>query len=111
MLGHPGEDDIPGLVLLARAAQELGGKFTSSLPALSLRVQILTCTSADIPYIASGGIANGQQLAAVLALGAQGVNCGTRFECTVECMSGHLPNCFGLSLYSWSDTQHQCIRM
>lgn len=49
--GHPGEDDIGGLVLLARAAQEL-----------------------KIPYIASGGIANGQQLASVLALGAQGAN-------------------------------------
>ncbi|KZT01203.1 inosine monophosphate dehydrogenase [Laetiporus sulphureus 93-53] len=59
--GHPGEDDIGGLVLLARAAQEL-----------------------KIPYIASGGIADGRGLAAALALGAAGVNMGTRFVCTVE---------------------------
>lgn len=37
-----------------------------------------------VPYIASGGFANGRQLAAALALGAQGINCGTRFQCTVE---------------------------
>lgn len=49
--GHPGEDDIGGLVLMARAAEEL-----------------------KIPFIASGGIANGQQLAASLALGAAGAN-------------------------------------
>ncbi|KAI0346401.1 inosine monophosphate dehydrogenase [Trametopsis cervina] len=59
--GHPGEEDIGGIVLLARAAQEL-----------------------DIPYIASGGIADGRGLAAVLALGAAGANMGTRFMCTVE---------------------------
>jgi len=59
--GHPGEEDIGGLVLLARAASEIG-----------------------IPYIASGGIANGRGLAAVLALGAAGANMGTRFMCTVE---------------------------
>lgn len=59
--GHPGEDDIGGLVLLARAAQEL-----------------------TIPYIASGGLADGRGLAAVLALGAAGGNMGTRFMCTVE---------------------------
>jgi len=59
--GHPGEEDIGGLVLLARAAQEL-----------------------DIPYIASGGIADGRGLAAALALGACGANMGTRFMCTVE---------------------------
>lgn len=59
--GHPGEEDIGGLVLLARAAQEL-----------------------KIPYIASGGIANGRGLAAALALGAAGVNMGTRFMCTIE---------------------------
>ncbi|KAL6301058.1 inosine monophosphate dehydrogenase [Sparassis latifolia] len=51
--GHPGEQDIGGLVLLARAAQEL-----------------------KIPYIASGGIADGRGLAAALALGACGVNMG-----------------------------------
>lgn len=59
--GHPGEDDIGGLVLLARAAQEL-----------------------SVPYIASGGIADGRGLAAALALGAAGANMGTRFMCTVE---------------------------
>ncbi|CAD6893163.1 unnamed protein product [Tilletia controversa] len=59
--GHPGEDDIGGLVLAARASDEL-----------------------SIPFILSGGIANGQGLAAALALGAAGVNMGTRFMCTVE---------------------------
>jgi NAD(P)H-dependent flavin oxidoreductase YrpB (nitropropane dioxygenase family) len=59
--GHPGEEDIGGLVLLARAAQEL-----------------------KIPYIASGGIADARGMAAALALGAAGVNMGTRFMCTVE---------------------------
>lgn len=59
--GHPGEEDVAGMVLLARAAQEL-----------------------SIPYIASGGFADGRGLAAALALGAQGVNMGTRFLCTVE---------------------------
>ncbi|KAK7056760.1 hypothetical protein VNI00_002477 [Paramarasmius palmivorus] len=59
--GHPGEDDIGGLVLLARAAKEL-----------------------KIPYIASGGIADGRGLAASLTLGASGANMGTRFMCTVE---------------------------
>lgn len=59
--GHPGEDDIGGLVLMSRAWEDL-----------------------EIPYVASGGIANGQGLAASLALGAQGVNMGTRFMCTTE---------------------------
>ncbi|OCF37993.1 2-nitropropane dioxygenase [Kwoniella heveanensis BCC8398] len=59
--GHPGEDDIGGLVLLARAAKEL-----------------------SIPYIASGGFADGRGLAAALSLGAAGVNMGTRFMCTAE---------------------------
>ncbi|KAF7314234.1 2-nitropropane dioxygenase [Mycena kentingensis (nom. inval.)] len=59
--GHPGEDDIGGLVLLARAAKEL-----------------------KIPYLASGGIADARGIAASLALGAGGVNMGTRFMCTVE---------------------------
>ncbi|KDQ09013.1 hypothetical protein BOTBODRAFT_117709 [Botryobasidium botryosum FD-172 SS1] len=59
--GHPGEEDIGGLVLLAQAAQEL-----------------------DVPYIASGGFADGRGLAAALSLGAEGVNMGTRFMCTVE---------------------------
>ncbi|THH32613.1 hypothetical protein EUX98_g1555 [Antrodiella citrinella] len=59
--GHPGEEDIGALILLARAAQEL-----------------------KIPYIASGGIADARGLVAALALGACGVNMGTRFMCTVE---------------------------
>ncbi|KAF9503040.1 hypothetical protein BS47DRAFT_1386522 [Hydnum rufescens UP504] len=59
--GHPGEDDIPGIVLLARSANEL-----------------------KIPYIASGGFADGRGLAAALALGAQGINIATRFMATVE---------------------------
>jgi len=59
--GHPGEDDIPNLVLLPRAAEEL-----------------------SIPFVASGGIGNAQQLVAALALGADGINMGTRFIVTKE---------------------------
>jgi len=59
--GHPGEDDVPGLVLIAAAASAL-----------------------EVPLIASGGIADGRGLVAALALGADGVNMGTRFMCTVE---------------------------
>jgi nitronate monooxygenase len=59
--GHPGEDDVPGLVLIPAA--------TSAL---------------DIPVIASGGIADARGLVAALALGADGVNMGTRFVATVE---------------------------
>ena len=59
--GHPGEDDIPGLVLIPAAADKV-----------------------SIPMIASGGIADGRGLAAALALGADGVNMGTRFCATVE---------------------------
>ncbi|GAA4616042.1 NAD(P)H-dependent flavin oxidoreductase [Saccharopolyspora hordei] len=59
--GHPGEDDVPGLVLIPRAADEL-----------------------DIPIIASGGFADARGLVAALALGADGINMGTRFMCTVE---------------------------
>ena len=59
--GHPGEDDVPGLVLI---------------PA--------TVDKVKIPVIASGGIADGRGLAAALALGAQGVNMGTRFCATRE---------------------------
>jgi NAD(P)H-dependent flavin oxidoreductase YrpB (nitropropane dioxygenase family) len=59
--GHPGEDDITALILLAKAAKTL-----------------------TIPYIASGGFGDGSGLAAALALGAEGVNMGTRFMCTVE---------------------------
>jgi NAD(P)H-dependent flavin oxidoreductase YrpB (nitropropane dioxygenase family) len=59
--GHPGEDDIPGLILIPAAADRV-----------------------TIPMIASGGIADGRGLAAALALGADGVNMGTRFCATVE---------------------------
>jgi NADH:quinone reductase (non-electrogenic) len=59
--GHPGEDDIGGLVLVPAAADRL-----------------------SIPIIASGGFADGRGLVAALALGAQGINMGTRFCATVE---------------------------
>lgn len=59
--GHPGEDDVGGLVLIPLAARAL-----------------------EIPVIASGGIADGRGLAAALVLGAEGVNMGTRFCATVE---------------------------
>lgn len=59
--GHPGEDDVPGLVLIPAAADAL-----------------------KIPFIASGGFADGRGLAAALALGADGINMGTRFMCTQE---------------------------
>lgn len=59
--GHPGEDDIPGLVLIPLAARKL-----------------------EIPIVASGGIGDGRGMAAALCLGAEGVNMGTRFVCTQE---------------------------
>ncbi|MEU3400780.1 NAD(P)H-dependent flavin oxidoreductase [Streptomyces filamentosus] len=59
--GHPGEDDVPGLVLVPAAADAL-----------------------TIPFIASGGFTDGRGLAAALALGADGVNMGTRFLCSEE---------------------------
>jgi NAD(P)H-dependent flavin oxidoreductase YrpB (nitropropane dioxygenase family) len=59
--GHPGEDDIPGLVLIPAAADRV-----------------------RIPIIASGGFADARGLVAALALGADGINMGTRFMCTVE---------------------------
>jgi nitronate monooxygenase len=59
--GHPGEDDVPNWILLPRAAEEL-----------------------NIPFVASGGVANGKQLVAALALGADGINMGTRFIATKE---------------------------
>ncbi|WP_040841019.1 NAD(P)H-dependent flavin oxidoreductase [Nocardia brevicatena] len=59
--GHPGEDDIPGLVLIPAAARKL-----------------------SIPIIASGGFADGAGLVAALALGADAINMGTRFVATTE---------------------------
>ena len=59
--GHPGEDDIPGLILIPAAADQV-----------------------KVPMLASGGIGDGRGLAAALALGAEGVNMGTRFCATKE---------------------------
>ncbi|MBQ62157.1 MAG: nitronate monooxygenase [Gammaproteobacteria bacterium] len=59
--GHPGEDDIPNMILLPRAAEEL-----------------------SVPFVASGGMGNANQLVAALALGAEGINMGTRFIATKE---------------------------
>ena len=59
--GHPGEDDVPNMILLPRAAEEL-----------------------KIPFVSSGGMADGRSLVASLALGADGMNMGTRFIATKE---------------------------
>ena len=59
--GHPGEDDVPNFILLPRAAEEL-----------------------EIPFVASGGMADGRSLVAALSLGAEGMNMGTRFIATKE---------------------------
>lgn len=59
--GHPGEDDIPNMILLPRAADEL-----------------------EIPFVASGGMADGRSLVAAMAMGAEGMNMGTRFIATKE---------------------------
>jgi nitronate monooxygenase len=59
--GHPGEDDVPNFILLPRAAEEL-----------------------KIPFVASGGMADGRSLVAALAMGAEGMNMGTRFIATKE---------------------------
>ena len=59
--GHPGEDDIPGLILIPAAADKV-----------------------KIPMIASGGFGDGRGLVAALALGAEGINMGTRFCATKE---------------------------
>jgi nitronate monooxygenase len=59
--GHPGEDDIPNMILLPRAADEL-----------------------TVPFVASGGMADARSLVAALAMGADGMNMGTRFIATQE---------------------------
>src|SRR5262249_49922178 len=59
--GHPGEDDIPNMILLPRAAEEL-----------------------KVPFVASGGMADARSVVAGLALGADGMNMGTRFIATKE---------------------------
>ena len=61
MRGHPGEDDIPNMILLPRAAEAL-----------------------EIPFVASGGMADARSLVAALSLGADGMNMGTRFIATKE---------------------------
>jgi len=59
--GHPGEDDIPNMILLPRAAEEL-----------------------KIPFVASGGMSDARSLVAALAMGAEGMNMGTRFMATKD---------------------------
>jgi len=59
--GHPGEDDIPNFILLPRAAEEL-----------------------EIPFVASGGMADARSLVGALSMGAEGINMGTRFIATKE---------------------------
>jgi len=59
--GHPGEDDVPNMILLPKAAEAL-----------------------TIPFVASGGMADGRSLVAALALGADGMNMGTRFIATQD---------------------------
>lgn len=59
--GHPGEDDVPNMVLLPLAADAL-----------------------KVPFVASGGMADGRSLVASLSMGAEGINMGTRFVATVE---------------------------
>ena len=59
--GHPGEDDVPNFILLPRAGETL-----------------------EIPFVASGGMADARSLVAALAMGAEGMNLGTRFMATVE---------------------------
>jgi NADH:quinone reductase (non-electrogenic) len=59
--GHPGEDDVPNMILLPLAANAL-----------------------KVPFIASGGMADGRSLVAALSMGAEGINMGTRFVATVE---------------------------
>ena len=59
--GHPGEDDVPNFILLPRAADAL-----------------------EIPFVSSGGMADGRSLVASLAMGAEGMNMGTRFIATKE---------------------------
>jgi len=59
--GHPGEDDIPNMILLPRAAEEL-----------------------KVPFVSSGGMADARSLVASLAMGAEGMNMGTRFIATKE---------------------------
>ena len=59
--GHPGEDDLPNFILLPRAAEEL-----------------------EIPFVASGGMADARSLVGALSMGAEGINMGTRFIATKE---------------------------
>lgn len=76
--GHPGEDDVGNFVLQAKGQRVL-----------------------TKPYVCSGGVGTGTQLAAALALGADGVNCGTRFCATVECS---WPDSFKQSMLEANET-------
>ena len=76
--GHPGEEDIGNFVLQAKGAKVL-----------------------TRPYVCSGGVGNGNQIAAALALGADGVNCGTRFCATKEC---NWPDSFKQRMVEASET-------
>ena len=64
--GHPGEDDVPNMILLPRAQETL-----------------------KVPFVASGGMADARSLVAALAMGAEGMNMGTRFMATVEAPIHH----------------------
>jgi nitronate monooxygenase len=75
--GHPGEEDIGNYVLQARGAKVL-----------------------NTPFVCSGGVGDGKQIAAALALGAEGVNCGTRFCATQEC---EWPDSFKLRMIEASE--------
>lgn len=76
--GHPGEEDIGNFVLQAKGAKSL-----------------------TRPYVCSGGVGDGKQIAAALALGADGVNCGTRFCATQEC---NWPESFKKKMVEASET-------
>lgn len=81
--GHPGEDDIPGLILIPAAANKV-----------------------KVPMLASGGIADGRGLVAALALGADGVNMGTRFCVTQE---AQIPDSFKQRMVANDERQTDLI--
>jgi nitronate monooxygenase len=76
--GHPGEEDVGNFVLQAKGAKVL-----------------------TTPFVCSGGVGDGRQLAAALALGADGVNCGTRFCATREC---NWPDAFKARMVAAAET-------
>ena len=81
--GHPGEDDIPGLILIPAAANKV-----------------------KVPMLASGGFADGRGLVAALALGADGVNMGTRFCVTQE---AQIPDSFKQQMVANDERQTDLI--